>query len=60
MDEARNKRPRIPFVLNIQNRYTETGSRLVVAGCRGWGGLLIVYLRSDENILELDNGEDLG
>ena len=59
MDEARNKRQHIPFILNIQNRYTETGSGLVVAGCRGWGGLLTVYLSSDENILELDSGEDL-
>ena len=59
MDEAGNKRPHIPFILNIQNRYTETGSRLTVAGCRGWGGLLMVYLRSDENIPELDSGEDL-
>ena len=59
MDEARNKRQHIPFILNIQNRYTETGSGLVVAGCRGWGGLLMVYLRSDENILELDSGEGL-
>ena len=49
----------IPFILNIQSRSTETRSRLVVAGCGGWAGLLMVCLRGDENILELDSGEDL-